>query len=58
VADFKVKIDGVEQSASDGIKAIDYYKDKNDQQYKPSKTGICLSKEQWEFIKQHKDYTE
>jgi len=32
----------------------DYYKDKNDQQYKPSKTGICLSKEQWDFIKQHK----
>ena len=30
MADFKVKIDGVEQSASDGINAIDFYKDNKD----------------------------
>jgi hypothetical protein len=30
VADFKVKIDGKEQSASDGINAIDFYKDNKD----------------------------
>ena len=30
MADFKVKIDGKEQSASDGINAIDFYKDNKD----------------------------